>query len=120
MFQNCLKFHSPNGSWNYVYSISKYRALVVFMPNITTNHAITHTNNYKFQLIQIFITHSVAGARKFDHITPGFKENGCGFCTKNSFLKDVLAIHKSLHDYWRPQASRPTDGKMFFGMSKKS
>ena len=90
------------------------------MPNITTNHAITYSNNYKFQLIHIFITHSVAGARKFDHITPGFKENGCGFCTKNSFLKDKLAIHKSLHDYWRPQASRPTDGKMFFGMSKKS
>ena len=74
-------------------------SLVVFMPNITTNHAITFSNNYKFQLIHIFITHSVAGARKFDHITPGFKENGCGFCTKNSFLKDVLAIHKSLHDY---------------------
>ena len=70
------------------------------MPNITTNHAIiTYTNNYKFQSIQIFITHTVAGARKFDHITPGLKENGCGFCTKNSFLKDVSAIHKSLHDY---------------------
>ena len=37
--QNCLEFHSPNGSWNYVYS------LVVFMPNITSNHAInTYTN----------------------------------------------------------------------------
>ena len=40
IFQNCLKFHSPNGSWNYDnFEIS----LVVFMPNITTNHAITYT-----------------------------------------------------------------------------
>ena len=53
----------------------------------------------EFQLIQIFITHTVAGVRKFDHITPGLKENGYGFCTKNSFLKDVSAIYKSLHDY---------------------
>ena len=35
IFQNCLKFHSPNN-----FEIS----LVVFMPNITTNHAITYTN----------------------------------------------------------------------------
>ena len=39
MFQNCLKFHSPNGSWNYVEI-----PLVVFMPNITTNYAITYAN----------------------------------------------------------------------------
>ena len=34
-------------------------------------------------------------------------------------LKDVSAIHESLYDYWRPQASRPTDRKVFFGMSKQ-
>ena len=75
-------------------------------------------NNYKFQLIQNFITHIVVGTRKFDHITPVLKENGCGFCTKKSFLTDVSAIHKSLHDYWRPGASRP-NVKIFFGMPEK-
>ena len=38
IFQNCLKFYLPNGSWNFEIS------LVVFMPiNITTNHVVTCT-----------------------------------------------------------------------------
>ena len=36
-----LKFHSPNGSYKN-FEIS----LVVFMPNITTNHAIAYTNTH--------------------------------------------------------------------------
>ena len=40
MFQNCLKFAYNN------FEIS----LVVFMPNITTNHAITYTNIYVISL----------------------------------------------------------------------
>ena len=49
IFQNCLKFHSPNGSWNYVLHNNLEISLVVFMPNITTNHAITHTNLIHFK-----------------------------------------------------------------------
>ena len=33
--------HSPKGSWNYLYNFET--SLLVFMPNITTNHAITYT-----------------------------------------------------------------------------
>ena len=49
IFQNCLKFR-----------ISKLRitifeiSLVVFMPNITTNHAITYTNTVPFYISFIF------------------------------------------------------------------
>ena len=42
MFQNCLKFHSPNAC-EIMYNNFEI-SLVVFMPNITTNHAITYTN----------------------------------------------------------------------------
>ena len=45
IFQNCLKFHSPTAreiTYNN-FEISR----VVFMPNITTNHAITYTNPWK-------------------------------------------------------------------------
>ena len=43
IFRNYLKFHLPNGSWIYLYNNFEI-SLVVFMPNITTNHAITYTN----------------------------------------------------------------------------
>ena len=36
IFQNCLKFHEPYNNLEI--------SLMVFMPNITTNHAITYTN----------------------------------------------------------------------------
>ena len=39
---NCHKFHSPNGS-EIMYNNFEI-SLVVFMLNITTNHAITYTN----------------------------------------------------------------------------
>ena len=42
---NCLKFHSPKGSWNYISHNNFEISLVVFTPNITTNHAITYTNS---------------------------------------------------------------------------
>ena len=42
ILKNGLKFHSPNGSW---ISYNNFEiSLVAFMPNITTNHAITYTN----------------------------------------------------------------------------
>ena len=40
IFKNCFKFHSPIGSYN-----NSEISLVVFVPNIATNHAITYTNN---------------------------------------------------------------------------
>ena len=41
MFSNCLKFHSPNAR-EITYNNFEI-SFVVFMPNITTNHAITYT-----------------------------------------------------------------------------
>ena len=43
IFQNCLKFHEPSITYNN-FEIS----LVVFMPNITTNHAINYTKTSYF------------------------------------------------------------------------
>ena len=52
IFQNCLKFHPPNGS-EIAYNNFE-TSLVVFMPNITTNHAITYTNfDIKLQVFEI-------------------------------------------------------------------
>ena len=42
-FQNCLKFHSPNAAREITYNNFE-TSLLVLMPNITTNHAITYTN----------------------------------------------------------------------------
>ena len=57
IFQNCLKFHSPKREITYNnFEVS----LMVFMPNITTKHAITYTNlwfhmwNYKLKLLLTF------------------------------------------------------------------
>ena len=43
IFQNFLKFHSPITTCEITYNNFEI-SLVVFMPNITTNHAITYTN----------------------------------------------------------------------------
>ena len=42
IFQNCLKFHEPLGEWNYEWQFRNITRGI--MPNITTNHAITYTN----------------------------------------------------------------------------
>ena len=42
IFQNCPKFHSPTA--REILFNNFEISLVVFMPNITTNHAITYTN----------------------------------------------------------------------------
>ena len=47
IFQNYLKFHSPKGRREITYNNFEI-SLVVFMPNTTTNHAITYTNSSKF------------------------------------------------------------------------
>ena len=51
-------------------TISKYRSLAVFMPNITTNHAITYTNSIdnikKWKALEITMIH---GATRVTVIT---------------------------------------------------
>ena len=44
IFQNCLKFHSPNSLWNYVKQFQNITRGIYSKINIITNHAITYTN----------------------------------------------------------------------------
>ena len=44
IFQSCLKFHSPNGSWTYLFR-NITRGIYA---NITTNHGIIYTNFLRY------------------------------------------------------------------------
>ena len=58
--QNCLKFHSPNGSACEITFHNFEISLAVFMPNITTNHAITHTNRKYNNLLWNYVSNDSA------------------------------------------------------------
>ena len=98
IFQNCLKFHSPITYSNFEIS------LVVFMPNITTNHAITYTYYINtneipgefssFHLWKDHLCYDYIINRAF-HSKKLFKWNGLafiGFYIINSTLHGCLEI----------------------------